>query len=71
MSHEHTPFLRSRAFFVFLAFAAIALVLLWQEHKAHILGVAPYLFLLACPLMHIFMHHGHGHDHSNGEKRDD
>ena len=19
----------------------------------------PYLFLLACPLMHLFMHHGH------------
>jgi len=75
MPHDHpshTPFFRSRAFIVFLALAAIALVLLWQEHKAHILGVLPYLFLLACPLMHIFMHHGHGHHHgSNREKGDD
>jgi uncharacterized membrane protein YgcG len=53
-------FWTSRAFIVFLGFAAIALVLLWEEHKAHILGLIPYLFLLACPLMHIFMHGGHG-----------
>jgi hypothetical protein len=71
MTHDHShyepPALRpgsfwtSRAFLVFLGFAAIALVLLWEEHKTHILGVLPYLFLLACPLMHIFMHGGHGH----------
>ncbi|MBY0414171.1 MAG: DUF2933 domain-containing protein [Bdellovibrionales bacterium] len=30
-----------------------------------------YLFLLACPLMHIFMHGGHkGHNHSEGSKRE-
>ena len=26
----------------------------------HVLGVLPFLLLLACPLMHVFMHHGHG-----------
>lgn len=68
MNHDHmhhqseTPsFWRSRAFLVFLGFAGIALVLLWKEHSAHILGAIPYLFLLACPLMHVFMHGGHGH----------
>ncbi|HKP96948.1 MAG TPA: DUF2933 domain-containing protein [Fibrobacteria bacterium] len=45
-------------------FLAIALIMNWQEHKAHILGALPYLFLLACPLMHFFMHSGHDHDHS-------
>ncbi|MBQ1563571.1 MULTISPECIES: DUF2933 domain-containing protein [unclassified Caulobacter] len=30
-----------------------------REHWAHALGLAPYLLLLACPLMHLF-HHGHG-----------
>jgi hypothetical protein len=25
----------------------------------------PYLFLLACPLMHFFMHGGHGSHHSD------
>ena len=53
-------FWSSRAFLVFLGFAAIAIVLLWEEHKTHILGAIPYLFILACPLLHVFMHGGHG-----------
>jgi hypothetical protein len=65
--HQTQPnassFWTSRAFLVFLGFAAIALVLLWKEHSAHILGAIPYLFLLACPLMHLFMHGGHGGHH--------
>ena len=32
-----------------------------REHWGHALGVAPYLLLLACPLMHIYMHGGRGH----------
>ncbi|CAN7491495.1 DUF2933 domain-containing protein [Pararhizobium sp. LjRoot238] len=32
-----------------------------REHWAHALGLAPYLLLLACPLMHLF--HGHGGHH--------
>ena len=63
----HSPqrgFWMSKAFLVFIGFAVIAVVLLWQEHRAHILGLIPYLLLLACPLLHVFMHHGHGkHDH--------
>ena len=80
MTHDHSQhdqggappgsFWTSRAFLVFLGFAAMALVLLWEEHKAHILGALPYVFLLACPLMHIFMHGGHGGHggHSNGSR---
>ena len=46
-----------------LVFAAVALFLLWEEHQAHLLGALPYLILLLCPLMHLFMHRGHGkHD---------
>jgi len=37
---------------------------LWMEHRAHLLGVLVWLPLLLCPLMHLFMHHGHG-DHSS------
>ena len=50
----------SRAALVFLGFAIIAGVLLFTEHRAHVLGVLIWLPLLACPLMHVFMHHGHG-----------
>jgi hypothetical protein len=63
--HDQRSFWKSRAFVVFLGFSAIALVLLWKEHSAHILGAIPYLFLFACPLMHMFMHGGHGHHHGH------
>lgn len=33
---------------------------LLTEHRAHLLGFLPWLLLLACPLMHLFMHGGHG-----------
>jgi len=47
-------------------FSLIALFFLWEEHKAHILGLLPYVLLLACPIIHLFMHRGHAghHDHS-------
>lgn len=35
---------------------------LLSEHRLHILGALPYLLLLLCPLMHIFMHGSGGHD---------
>ena len=47
--------------YVFWAFCVIAALFLFYEHTMHVLGVLPYLLLLACPLMHVFMHHGHGH----------
>jgi hypothetical protein len=47
---------------ILVAFLAIAAFFLFTEHRAHVLGILPYLFLLACPLMHLFMHHGHGDD---------
>lgn len=53
-----------RAKWVFGGFAALALLALAIEHRMHLsglLGWLPYLILLACPLMHLFMHGGHGH----------
>lgn len=41
-------------------FVVAAGYLLWGEHRPHVLGILPYLLLLACPLMHVFMHGGHG-----------
>lgn len=58
---EATPFWRSRSGVVALGFLLIIGVLMFTEHRAHVLGVLPFLLLLACPLMHVFMHHGHGH----------
>jgi Protein of unknown function (DUF2933) len=52
---------RSRAGWVLIGFLVIAGALLFTEHRAHVLGLLIWLPLLACPLMHIFMHGGHGH----------
>ena len=59
----------SRWAWFFVAFAGLAVVLLWQEHRAHVLGVIPYLIFLACALIHLFMHRGRGHAGSHGEDR--
>lgn len=55
-------FFASRSKIVLIGFLAIAAFYLVTEHTAHLFGALPYLLLLACPLMHIFMHGGHrGH----------
>ena len=50
----------SRAKWAFAVFAIIGAFLLLAEHRAHVIPFLPWLILLACPLMHIFMHGGHG-----------
>ena len=68
LSHHDTeppPFWRSRYAIGLLVMGAIAAYFLLSEHRAHFLGALPLLLLLSCPLMHVFMHHGHG-DHGGG-----
>jgi Protein of unknown function (DUF2933) len=67
----HGSFLTSRAGLVFIGFAIIAGALLFTEHRAHVLGLLIWLPLLACPLMHLFMHHGHGGHGSHGQSGDE
>jgi hypothetical protein len=58
---DHRPgFFASRANMVLLGFLAIGAYFLVTEHWAHVVPFLPWLFLLACPLMHVFMHGGHG-----------
>lgn len=72
MDHDHTKhemppsFWRSRYALGFVVIGAVAAYFLLTEHLAHVVGALPFLLLLACPLMHVFMHHGHGGhgDHS-------
>ena len=56
----------ARIALVFAGFAVIAGALLFTEHRAHVLGLLLWLPLLACPLMHFFMHGGHHHGHRRG-----
>lgn len=57
----------------FAAFGAVLAYLFFGEHRVHLLGWAPFLLLLACPLLHMTMHGGHGgHGHQHGaQPRDD
>jgi len=71
--HERAErsFLTSRAGLVLLGFIVIAGALLFTEHRAHVLGALIWLPLLACPLMHLFMHGGHGgHGGREGHRGD-
>ena len=83
MNHEHgderdgSNGVKFKTKWVFIAFFAIAAYFLITEHKAHLsdlLYYLPYLLLLACPLLHLFMHHGHGdrdeHPSRNGNRRE-
>lgn len=72
--HEGSDRSRSRGKWVLVGFLVVIAFFLWTEHRAHLLGVLPYLLVLVCPLMHLF-HHGHHHRGSgraleadNGEK---
>ena len=53
---------------LFVALSAVAFYLL-TEHTAHVFSVLPYILVLACPLMHVFMHNGHRHGHSQEPPR--
>lgn len=66
-AHSEQPggFWRSRYAVGLLVFSAIASYFLWTEHRAHLAQWWPYALLLACPLMHVFMHGGHGHHGSS------
>jgi hypothetical protein len=53
---------------VLVGFLIIAGALLLTEHRAHVFGLLIWLPILACPLMHIFMHGGHGGHGSHGDQ---
>lgn len=74
---EHKQsWLFSRTGLVTCGFLAAIAFLMATGHTAHLLGAVPYLLLLACPLMHIFMMsghgghgcHGHHHEHKHGKE---
>ena len=68
MTTAHHPqsggWLRSRTGLVLLVFLAIAAFFLITEHTAHVLGVLPFLLVLLCPLLHLFLHGRHRGEHA-------
>lgn len=70
--HDFTRRSAGGANWYLLGFLAIAGYFLLSEHRAHAINYLPFLLLLACPLMHLFMHGGHGQHggHEHGDGRD-
>ncbi|MBY0338845.1 MAG: DUF2933 domain-containing protein [Acetobacteraceae bacterium] len=61
---------RTRAGVAVIGFALVGAFYLLREHWGHALGALPYLLLLACPLMHLVMHHGGHHGHGAAGRDD-
>lgn len=59
-----------RGRWVFVCLAAVGLAAIAYAHRVHVVAWLPYLMLLACPLMHLFMFHGHGGGHEREGERD-
>jgi len=51
-----------------IALIAAVLYFLLAEHRAHFIYALPFLIFLLCPVMHLFMHRGHG---GHGERTDE
>ena len=60
---------RSPSGIALLVFLGIATFFLVTEHWAHLIPVLPWLLLLACPFLHLFMHGGHGGHGGHGSDR--
>jgi hypothetical protein len=57
-------FVFSREGMVLIGFLVVGGYFLWTEHQAHVklaVPYLPYLLILLCPLMHLFMHRDHDH----------
>ena len=77
MNDAPTPWWRNRAKLSFVVFLAVAGYFLWTEHQAHVIEFLPWILILGCVGMHLFMHGGHGHsigrnhgDHRAAGQRD-
>ncbi|MFG6466753.1 DUF2933 domain-containing protein [Roseateles sp. BYS87W] len=68
MNQNPTPPSRWRSpmgIFMLIA-GAVGIYYLLTEHLTHFTQAIPFLFLLACPLMHLFGHHHGGHGGHGG-----
>jgi len=65
MSKKHRTFWSTPTGWAALGLIAAASYFLLVEHRQHFFQYLPFLILLLCPLMHIFMHGSHGKHENN------
>ena len=66
---QERSWLRSPGGLILLAFLAIAAFFLILEHRAHVVGVLPYVLFLLCPVLHLLLHGRHGGTHTDHDPR--
>ena len=60
MSENATSFWSTPKGWAALGLIGAATYFLLMEHRQHVWQYLPFIILLACPFMHVFMHGGHG-----------
>lgn len=65
-SEQSTSFWKSGGGVALIMLGLVVAFYLIREHWTHLGRSWPYLLLLMCPLMHLFMHGGHGHGGHGG-----
>lgn len=70
MSDNHKSFWLTPQGLAALIIIACPSYFLFIEHQEHIFQALPYLIILLCPLMHLFMHRRHGHHQSPNHHHD-
>ena len=65
-NQSRNSWLDSRKGLMIILLFAIFLFLLFTGHSTHVFSIVPYLLLLACPLLHMFVHVKH-RTHDNGK----
>ena len=56
----------SRRVIIWCAAVGIIGAVFLTGHSNHVIALLPYLLLVACSFMHLFMHRGHRHDGKDG-----
>jgi hypothetical protein len=68
MNQTQRPFWKSSSGFVVMTLLAVVAYFLLIPHIEGLWQFWPLLLVLACPLMHVFLHRGHKtHDHDGPE----
>lgn len=70
MNQNQDSWLRRHRWISYGALGVIAYYLL-TEHRQHVFAYLPFLFLAACPLMHMFMHQGHHQNHDHEKQQEE